>query len=150
MDSHWEEFKIEHARAIIAENVREQEKWASLDFTDKWFKAWDGKLRAYTLIVDGVPIACVGLALQEWGKAEAWTLLSASFKDHKLTIYRMIKAGLAMVLGKDLVRVQATIDPSYPDTVRWIESLGFEYEGRLKKFGPPPMHGDFLMYARTN
>jgi RimJ/RimL family protein N-acetyltransferase len=111
----------------------------------------EGRIWAYTLMVDDVPVACIGLVLQEWGKAEAWALFSNSFRDHILTIYRLIKVGLKMAFHeKNLRRIQATIDPSYPETVKWMESLGFECEGRLKNYGPGENHPDHLMYARTN
>ncbi len=149
MDKQWVEFEIEHARQIIEKNGRLQERWAKPDFVDTWAKAWQGKLQAYTLMVDGVPVASIGLALQEWNKAEAWALFSADFAKYTLTIYRMIKAGLNYaLLNMNLVRIQATIDPGFPETVRWIESLGFKYEGTLRKYGPE--HQPYLMYARTN
>lgn len=151
MDKYWVEFEAAHARKIIESNGRDQEAWCDADFSDHWCKSMEGRIWAYTLMVDDIPVACVGLILQDWGKAEAWVLFSDSFKDHILTIYRIIKVGLKMAFSeKNLSRIQATIDTSYPETVRWIESLGFEYEGRLKKYGPPPQHSDFLMYARVN
>ena len=149
MDSFWADFDVEHARLIIENNRRPQEGWAETTFIDKWYRAWQGKILAKTLMVDDVPIACVGLALQEWNKAEAWALFSTSFQDHILTIYRMVTAGIDYAFkNHGLVRIQTTIDPNWPGTVRWIESLGFKYEGTMRKFGPH--HEDYLMYARTN
>ena len=148
MDKYWADFEVGHARTIIETNGRMQERWADPAFVDKWYAAWKGKILAKTLMVDGVPVACIGLALQEWNKAEAWALFSASFKEHILTIYRMVVAGIDYALKNyGIVRIQTTIDPNWPGTVRWIESLGFEYEGTLKKFGP--YHEDYLMYGIT-
>ena len=149
MDEYWTEFEAGHARQIIESNGRPQEAWCDANFSDRWCKSLEDRIWAYTLMVNGIPVACVGLVLQDWGKAEAWTLFSNSFQNHVLTIYRLIKTGLKMAFHeKNLSRIQATIDPSYPATVKWIESLGFEYEGRLRKYGP--LGQDFLMYARTN
>jgi len=149
MDKHWVDFEVEHARHIIKNKVRPQESWAEPEFVDKWYAAWRGKLLAKTLLVDGLPVACVGLALQEWNKAEAWALFSTSFKDHILTIYRMVTSGIDYAFkNHGLVRIQTTIDPGWSGTVRWIESLGFEQEGSMKNFGP--MRETYLMYARVN
>lgn len=147
--SYWTEFEISHAMQIISNNVRDQESWAEPDFVNKWYNAWEGKLYAYTLISDGVPVACAGLSLMEWEKAEAWALFSGDFQKHKLNIYRTIKLGLnAAFHDKKLVRIQATIDPRWTVNVKWIESLGFQYEGRLRKWGPD--HGDHLLYSKVN
>lgn len=143
-------FEIEHAKSIIkGEHKRDQENWVEPTIVEQWAQAWSGKLWAYTITADGIPVCCAGLALQEWHKAEAWALFSSEFKKHKLFIYRFVKAGLdASFHENKLVRVQATIDPQYPENVKWIEKLGFEYEGRLRRFGSEGQ--DMLMYARLN
>lgn len=148
MDKQWIDFKPEHARDILSGRVRDQEAWCDADSSDDWCASLAGRIWAYTLIVDGAPVACVGLVLQPWDKAEAWALLSNAYKSHKLEIYRFIREKLAMAFGQGIVRVQATIDPSYPANIKWIESLGFECEGRLKKYGPH--REDYLLYSRTN
>ena len=142
----WVDFEAEHARKIVAMNSRDQERYINVQFVDLWFENWKGKLRAVTLLSDNEPIACLGISFQEWGKAEAWALLSNSFKDYKLSIYKMAKAGLGMI-STEYHRIQATVDPGYPETIRWIEALGFEYEGRLRKYGPDKQ--DYLMYSRV-
>lgn len=140
---------MEHAKIITGENSRNQESWVEPSIIERWAKAWAGKNWAYTLIVDGVPVVCAGILLQDWNNGEAWALFSSSYKQHKLYLYRMIKAALRAAFHENgLVRIQATIDTQYPENVKWIESLGFEYEGRLRKFG---MQGqDYLMYSRLN
>jgi len=146
MNRQWIEFDVKHARHIIEENRRPQEQWAEPDFVDQWHRAWQGKILAYTLLVDGAPVACMGIVLQEWNKAEAWALFATSFSKHILTIYKVAKAGLDLAFKKyKITRIQATIDPGWPGTVRWIESLGFEQEGRLRCYGP--MQQDYLMYS---
>jgi len=141
-------FEFDHAKYIIMkEHKRDQEEWIEPPIVDQWSKAWAGKLWAFTLLVDGEPTACAGIALQEWNKAEVWAIFSSTFKQHKLFIYRFIKKGIAAAFhGHKLVRIQATIDPRYPENRPWIEHLGFEYEGALGKYGNEGQ--DMLMYAR--
>ena len=140
---------MKHLKYIIeSEKKRDLESWVDTSVVDQWIKAWEGRLWAYSVLVDGIPVACAGVALQEWNKAEAWAVFSSDFKKHKLFIYRHIKAGLTASFHENkLKRVQATIDPQYPENIVWIEKLGFQYEGRLRNYGP--QNQDYLMYART-
>lgn len=141
-------FKIEHAKYIVEkENKRDQEAWVEPPIVDNWCKQWEGKLWAYTVLVDGEPVACGGLALMEWQKAEAWAVFSSDFKKHILFIYKIIKLGLKASFHElNLRRIQTTIDPQYPENITWIEKLGFEYEGRLRKYGNAGQ--DMLIYSR--
>ena len=149
MAEYWIPFESAHAREIVSSNARPQEVWCDASYSDRWVKSLEDRLWAYTLMVDEKPVACVGLILQDFGKAEAWALFAKDFQKHILNIYRIIRAGLDMAFKKkNLMRIQATIDPSYPETIRWIESLGFEKEGCLRRFGPQGQ--DFLMYSRLN
>lgn len=143
-------FELDHVRCIIKnEHKRDQETWIEPPIIDQWAKAWENKLWAFTLLVNNEPIACAGIALQEWSKAEAWAIFSSEFRNYKFIIYKFIKKGLAAAFHEHkLVRIQATIDPRYPENVPWIEKLGFEYEGRLRKWGPEGQ--DFLMYSRLS
>lgn len=141
----WVDFDIEHARYIVEKVGRSQERWADSNFVDHWYRTWKGRLRACTLLVDGKPMACLGFSMQEWNKAEAWALFAEGFEKHKLAIYRMVKAGLKLAMQQKVVRIQTTIDPS---NKRWIESLGFEYEGLLRKYGP--LNEDYLLYSMVN
>lgn len=148
MDRRCIPFKIEHARYIIEqEHKRDQEEWIEKPEFEQWAEAWKDHLWAYTVTVDGIPVACAGVALQEWHKAEAWAIFSSDFKAHKLFIYRFIKAGITESFREHkLVRLQSTIDPQFPENIKWIETLGFEYEGRLRNYGPQGQ--DYLMYSR--
>lgn len=140
-------FKPEHARYIIEHNARRQEDWLDKSVADQWVEQWGDKVWAYTVLVDGEPIACAGIALQEWSRGEAWALFSEKFYQHKLFIYKLIKKALPAAFHEcKLRRIQAIIDTDYPENKKWIEKLGFEYEGRMKQWGPNGQ--DFLIYAR--
>ena len=142
-------FEPEHAQAIVADNLRKQEGWfATIDVTE-WLKTCKDNGAGYTLMVDNCPIACAGIIFQGWHKAAAWALLSSLFYRHKVKIHRAIKSGLdATIIENKLRRVEALIDPRFPQSIDFIECFGFMYEGCLRKWGPNSE--DFLMYARTN
>lgn len=143
-------FEGKHVKYIIgSEHKRDQEDWVQPPIIDQWLKAWEGKLWAFTAMIDGIPIACGGISLQEWNKAEVWAVFSSSFKQHKLFIYRFIKTAIVEGIKKfNIIRLQATIDPQYPENIKWIESLRFEYEGILRKYGP--QNQDYWMYSRLS
>ena len=124
------------------------ENWLKDSDIERWSLAYKEGGPAYTLIVEDVPVACAGIILQEWNKAEAWALLSFLFYRHKIKAYRAIKAGLeAFIAEKKLQRVQAVVVSEDQPGIDFIECLGFECEGELKNFGP--QHESFYMYART-
>lgn len=142
-------FEPEHAQAIVADNLRKQDDC----FTDaeQFLKLYDAARNggpAYTLMVDDVPVACAGVVLQGWRKGEAWSLLSSLFHCHKIKVFRALKSGLdSVIFDHQLRRVQSVVNPEYPQTIDFIECLGFEYEGRLKRYGP--FGEDYLMFSRT-
>lgn len=149
MSDNWQiiQYEPEHAMQIIENNMRLQEKLIPESDMKKWSYLCKESGPAYTLMVDDVPVVCAGIVLQEWDKGEAWSLLSSLFYRHKVKAYRAIKAGLeAFIAEKRLKRVQSVVDPEFQPAIDFIECLGFEYEGRLRKYGPA---GDYLMYART-
>ena len=151
MSDNWQiiQYEPEHALRIAEMNKRQEEEWLPAVDIKKWCNACKDGGPAYTMMVDGEPVACAGIILQEWNKADAWALLSILFYHHKIKVYRVMKAGIeSLIAERQLRRVQAFIDPRYPSAVDFIECLGFEFEGRLKKWGP--QSEDFFIFARTN
>jgi RimJ/RimL family protein N-acetyltransferase len=74
-------------------------------------------------------------------------LLSPVFYKYYRTVYKFVKKFLAEIIEhENLSRVQALIHPDYEDAHRFIEHLGFEREGLLKRFGPGGE--DLFMYSR--
>lgn len=139
-------FSQDHAKDIIAGRMRARDQWiADVDMA-KFLSACEHHGPGSTLLVDGKPIACAGVVIQEWNKGEAWALMSNDFYQHKVKAYRAIKMNLEWIITHyDLVRVQALIEPAYQQAIDFIEALGFSREGLLRNYGPK---GDYLMYAR--
>jgi hypothetical protein len=50
-------------------------------------------------------------------------------------------------LAKRYKRLDATVHVDYEKSIRWLESMGFEIEGVLKKYGPTG--DDYYQMART-
>lgn len=100
-----------------------------------------------TMVEDGQPIACWGMQPHWEGVATVWS----EFSERALTKYPVALAKNVRrhlnehIKSLSLHRVQSMIPAEDKVTCRWIEWLGFHYEGRFEQY----MKGmDVLMYAR--
>lgn len=62
--------------------------------------------------------------------------------------FKHVKKILELYIEKlELKRVQATIRCGFPHLIKWIEMLGFQYEGTMRQFG---IDGDdYMIYSRV-
>ncbi len=138
-----------HAYSILERNVREQDIWLSAypDW-DKWAEGWEKGGPSFTLLCDGVPVACGGVILIGWQRGEAWLLLSTLFYRHVKECYRLIKQKIMEIQrAHALRRIQALVSPDLEKAQRLMEHLGFANEGLLKRYGP--RGEDLLMFGRA-
>ena len=98
---------------------------------------------ALAVVNDDNVIALGGIAKRWDGCGIAWGLLSCSVGATMAPIHKIVVRGLGRT---HFERVEAHIDAEHAEGVRWIEMLGFEREGRMKKFFKGR---DFWLYART-
>lgn len=98
---------------------------------------------------EGFPITCAGVACGAWkGFGECWLVPSIHVKRYAKSVYKTAVEFIADTTEKlGLYRVQAVIMADNPVHVRWIERLGFEREGLMRKFGPNKE--DKYLYARV-
>jgi RimJ/RimL family protein N-acetyltransferase len=142
------QYEPEHAFDILDRNVREHNVWLSTypDW-EKWVRGYKKEGPAFTLIIDDQIIACAGVILMDWDRGEAWTLFSSLIAKYKLTVIKQVTKYLGMIAeNNNLKRIQALVSPEREGDQRFIEFLGFEYEGLLRKYGP--FNDDHMMYAR--
>lgn len=98
---------------------------------------------------DGTVIACAGVVCTNWkGFGEYWLVPSVHVQKYMKTLYQSAKAFIDDTVDKlGLYRVQATIKEDDHVSIRWIEHLGFEREGLMRKFGPNQENQ--YLYARV-
>lgn len=90
--------------------------------------AWSG------FDVYGNLIGCGGIAVEHPGCSTAWTLLNPNLSGKRMvTLTRWARTVIANCPTR---RVQAHADPSFAPARRWLELLGFQYEGLLRSFSP--------------
>jgi hypothetical protein len=142
-------FEIEHADDILDRNVRlggitppDESEW------NKWAVGWKNGGPAFTLIIDGEVVCSAGVMLMDWGRGEAWSLLSGAFYDYPKESYRAIRDGLrGIIRDHRLKRVQSVVldGNGYKKRSNFLEHMGFEHEGYHRKSGP---HGENMhIYA---
>jgi len=73
-----------------------------------------------------------------------WALLSHDAGRHMVWLHRATRRFLEIEPWR---RVEATVESGFPAGCRWLTLLGFEFEGRMRSFGPGGE--DHLRYARV-
>ena len=102
---------------------------------------------AFTLMNETSIVGIGGIALLWKGVGEAWAVPSVAVKQHPLAFHRAVKMMLNMIQdNKKLHRVQAAVLEDFPKGHKWIKSLGFKREGKMRAYGP---NGEnYIRYAR--
>jgi len=109
-------------------------------------------LRVYAraLIVEGRPIAILGISPRWTAVCYAWAILTEeALVFHPLLVTRETHRLLRHAeTSLGMRRIEASVKVGYGAGIRWIEALGFRLEGVMRNFGPGGV-GDFALYART-
>lgn len=131
-------FKAEHALSIVTDTTE--------DFA-KAMKFHELGETALTVFWDNQIMVCGGVHVLAPRVGEIWTVPSPLVKKHYIAYHRFMLKWRDIFMKKyNLVRMQATVDVMNETAVKWIEALGFEREGRLRKcYG----YGDFYLYSRV-
>lgn len=102
---------------------------------------------AFTIFHREQVIAIVGHSELWRGVAEVWSVTSDDIIPVRFSFQKLILGMLdTFQEGRNYTRVQFTVREGYAPAQRWAESLGFELEGTLVKYGPDG--ADHYMYAR--
>lgn len=137
-------FKYEHALEILVRDhdadLKENEnfrKWAEMNVMPGM---------SYTGLYEGRPVMCAGVRTLWPGVGEAWILLSPEIVNFKKEMYYTVIQYLEKIIKENgLWRVQAHARTDVPVAVRFLEHLGFEREGLMRKFDPQGR--DCFLYA---
>jgi len=99
---------------------------------------------AYTL-TNGTPIACGGVMPLWEGVGEGWVVTSELVERYPLTFAKTVWRKMKEIIDEmDLVRVQTLVDAEHTVSMKWVERMGFENEGLMRKY----LGGrDFYRYA---
>lgn len=93
-------------------------------------------------------IASAGVTLLWGGVAEAWSVITPRVYKHGFAFHRAVKTMLSkIILEKKLYRIQASVISGFPQGAKWLESLGFQCEGFMKKYDSAK--NDYFLYAKV-
>lgn len=101
---------------------------------------------AWTVMVDGHPVACGGVMPVWDGRGYAWALMGTDSGPYMLHITRAVKRGLRITPYQ---RVEMAVDATFDAGCRWAEMLGFVRETTTPLRCYLPGGKDAWLYARV-
>ena len=93
---------------------------------------------------EGRVVGCAGIYDVWPGRSAIWSLLPPESGRHMVPITRFVDEILYAYPAR---RVEATVRPGHAAGERWMKMLRFDFEGRMKAYGPDG--GDYDLYARV-
>ena len=142
-----ERYRPEHLDQIRELGLREEVDSKTIDEDPEMWKMIAEKSDAYSVFVEGDILCSGGVFMLREGFGEAWIVCSILVYIYPYTVYRMAKRILNKIIEDcNLYRVQATPSIDWPTGYKFVERLGFQKEGVLRKYG---LHReDCYMYGR--
>jgi hypothetical protein len=137
-----EAFKPEHLRELVLQPAQERVR-ANLS-NPEYAQALVGE-HSFTLKMDGKVVACFGV-LKLWeGRGDAWALIDGDIGARGMRrLHFEIRKRLEA--AHEFRRIETACDAGFAQAKRWLELLGFQYEGPLLKYTPDGR--DCLRFAR--
>jgi hypothetical protein len=137
-------FNREHLNILEA---REYERVKLIPFIGEQFLSAAERLpHCYSMIKDGRIITCFGAILLWEGVFEVWQIPSVFVRENAKEYARTLTGMLDRAVELTGARRLQTYSPSDALHDRWMEFIGFEYEGTLKAYSR--FGDDFKMWAR--
>jgi len=103
---------------------------------------------AYSVFDGEVCVFCGGVRIIWPGAGEAWLICSNDLGHYVRELCLITPRYLKWIIeDHDLRRVQAVVQSDWTQAVRFLEKLGFDMEGVMRKYGPNGE--DYIMYARV-
>jgi hypothetical protein len=144
-----EKYKHEHLNEMREMGLRVEDNRRMIIENPETWKMMAERSEAYSVFVNGDILFSGGILMLQEGFGEAWLLCSVLVYIYPLTVYRMASRLLNKTIEDcNLYRVQATPRTNWSTGYRFVESLGFQREGVLRKYGLD--REDCYMYGRIS
>ncbi len=89
----------------------------------------------FTLEHEGVPLGIGGFRLINTTTAWCWVDLGCESGKHIRLVYRLIKEWMDRFIKlHGIVRLQAYVEYDFPEAIRMVQHLGFNWESKMKNF----------------
>ena len=138
-----------HPTLVRMMNIREHDQvfFKRIENYPDIIKGYSVMGPSYIAVHHGRPLAVFGCIPLWTGVGEAWLITDKDLSSIKRPFHRVTKGMFDIFMSElNLVRLQVTVHSSNLQAVKWIKTLYFKEEGRLKRYGPDGK--DFFMYAR--
>lgn len=136
-----EHFRMEHLATLAAQGVQSsQVSYVPASFAG--LRRPPGV--AMTALEGDRIVLCGGIIPNGPGLGVLWAVLAADAGKHMLWLHRGVRRFLTLERWR---RIEASVEEGFAPGCRWLELLGFEYEGRMRAYGP---HGEtHVRYAKV-
>lgn len=130
-----EPFRSDHLRTLIAQGVQPAQSKVQHLSDVSAIRAGVERVpgTAMTIRHGEQILLCGGLFPEKPKVGILWAVLSASAGAHMLAIHRITLRFLDI---EPLRRIEATTEDGHTAGCRWLEMLGFQFEGRMRAYGP--------------
>jgi len=93
--------------------------------------------QGFTLIHEGVVIACGGVYRLWENVGEAWIFGSEHIAKKPISFHKAVLRSIKKMKDSGMFhRIQSIVRVDWPESLRWEKMLGFEIEGKLEKYTP--------------
>jgi len=100
-------------------------------------RSFDTEGLARSGFCDNALIVTAGVFTPWTGYGITWALVVPNAQRHARFIHTVVKQGLSeFIFRLKLRRLEANVDESQAQAIKWVEKLGFEEESTMPKFGP--------------
>lgn len=87
---------------------------------------------ALTAMDNGNVILCGGICLMAPGMGLLWAVLAHDAGHHMLRLHRAVRR---FIDSEPIRRLEATVEDGFAPGCRWLDLLGFEFEGTMRGYG---------------
>lgn len=91
----------------------------------------------------GEILGCAGIGIHNGGSGILWSVISEVAGPHFIRLDRIARRFISSI---HLRRLEATVEKGFEPGCRWLDLMGFHFEGVMRCYGPGGE--DHLRYAR--
>jgi len=108
-----------------------------------------GNVHAKTLVYRHKVLAIIGGDLLWDGVFQVWSVMDDHINELPVAFARCVKKVLnRYIIDLNLHRVQVDVRCGFPKAIKWVNFLGFKYEGIMQKYGPEG--ADYYRFVRLD
>lgn len=101
-----------------------------------------------TIVIDGNPVAFIGLVIAWRGMGTVWSITSDKIKRAPVSFHKIVLEKIEEYQRIFMLRrVQMFVRAEYAAGIKWAEALGFKNEGLMAKFDQEGQ--DYFRFAKV-